>query len=129
MSVLMNMSGTAGTSAYATRMAILFPAHLWLSRKCDIGGMNVLLISVRTEDTKFMSRAFTLASSRWPPKPGSVADDVQPTAPCVSIALWTRGGVGIGGTVKMCRRCAGAWCFAVRFGKVRFRTSCEESVF
>lgn len=53
---------------------------------------NVLLISVRTDDTKFMSRAFTLASSRWPPNPGSAADDVQPTAPCVSKALGSKVG-------------------------------------
>jgi hypothetical protein len=61
-----------------------------------------------------MSRAFTLASSRWPPKPESVADDVQPTAPCVSDAL---------------RDVVGAWCFPVRLGEVCFRTSREESVF
>lgn len=42
-------------------------------------GVDVLLISVRTEDTRLINRAFTLASSRWPPKPGSAADAVQPT--------------------------------------------------
>jgi len=41
--------------------------------------MYVLRMSVRTEDTRLMSRAFTLASSRWPPKPGSAAEAVQPT--------------------------------------------------
>ena len=38
-----------------------------------------ILMSVRTEDTRFINRAFTLASSRCP-KPGSVAPAVQPTA-------------------------------------------------
>jgi hypothetical protein len=36
-------------------------------------------MSVRTEDTKFINRAFTLASSRCP-NPGSAAPAVQPTA-------------------------------------------------
>jgi hypothetical protein len=40
---------------------------------------NVLLISVRTEDTRLIKRAFMLTSSRWPPKPGSDAEFVQPT--------------------------------------------------
>jgi hypothetical protein len=43
------------------------------------GRSHVLLMSVRTEDTRFINRAFTLASSRCP-KPGSVAPAVQPTA-------------------------------------------------
>lgn len=42
---------------------------------------NALLISVRTEDTRLINRALTLASSRCPPKPGSAADAVQPTIP------------------------------------------------
>jgi hypothetical protein len=40
---------------------------------------HVLLISVRTDDTKLIRRAFMLTSSRWPPKPGSDAEFVQPT--------------------------------------------------
>lgn len=43
------------------------------------GGVHVHLMSVRTEDTRLISRAFILASSRGPPKPGSAADAVQPT--------------------------------------------------
>lgn len=39
---------------------------------------DVLLISVRTEETRLINRAFTLASSRCP-KPGSAAPAVQPT--------------------------------------------------
>lgn len=46
---------------------------------------DVLLMRVRTEDTRLMMRAFTLASSRWPPKPGSAADDVQPTVREMSV--------------------------------------------
>jgi hypothetical protein len=40
---------------------------------------------VRTEDTRLMSRAFTLALSCCPPKPGSAADAVQPTAREMSV--------------------------------------------
>jgi len=48
-----------------------------------MSGVDVLLISVRTDETRFINRAFMLASSRWPPKPGS-ADAVQPTESVVS---------------------------------------------
>ena len=41
--------------------------------------VDVLLMSVRTEDTRLINRAFMLASSRCP-KPGSAAPAVQPTA-------------------------------------------------
>lgn len=56
---------------------------------CEIvRGANVLLINVRTEDTKLISLPFTLASSRWPPKPGS-AEDVQPTVPNCVNDMWS----------------------------------------
>jgi hypothetical protein len=44
------------------------------------GVVDVLLISVRTDDTRLINRALTLALSCWPPKPGSAADAVQPTS-------------------------------------------------
>jgi hypothetical protein len=66
----------------------------------NVGG-NVLLISVRTDDTRFISRAFMLASSRWPPKPGSTLP-VHPTVAKVSW-VWKKA------------RCG--------------RTACEEAVF
>jgi hypothetical protein len=56
--------------------------YSWVYSDC---GVNVLRISVRTDETKLISRAFTLASSRWPPKPGSEADAVQPTVEVVSV--------------------------------------------
>lgn len=42
------------------------------------GGVDILRINVRTEETRLINRALTLESSRWPGKPGS-ADAVQPT--------------------------------------------------
>lgn len=39
---------------------------------------DILLMSVRTEDTRLINRAFILASSRCP-NPGSAAPAVQPT--------------------------------------------------
>jgi hypothetical protein len=68
MRVLMNISGTMRVSALSSRVVS--------------GGsvMDVLLISVRTDDTRLIKRALTLALSCWPPKPGSAADAVQPTS-------------------------------------------------
>jgi hypothetical protein len=65
----MNMSGTAAASA----MCSLSTARVLLNWSAD-----VLLISVRTEDTRLINRAFMLASSRCP-NPGSAAPAVQPT--------------------------------------------------
>lgn len=49
-------------------------------------GVDILLIRVRTEETRLINRAFMLASSR-PPKPAS-AEFVQPTTIiCISTAL------------------------------------------
>jgi hypothetical protein len=69
MRVLMNMSGTAGMLALLQKPPTLM---------CGME-LYVLRIRVRTEETRLISRAFTLASSRWPPKPGSAAEAVQPT--------------------------------------------------
>jgi hypothetical protein len=64
--------------------------------------MDVLLISVRTDDTRLINRALTLALSCWPPKPGSAAEAVQPTSstrqsdPCWSChVLWYGGFMGV----------------------------------
>lgn len=56
-----------------THSAFLCCSVVWFG-----GGVAVLLMSVRTDDTRFINRAFTLASSRCP-KPGSAAPAVQPT--------------------------------------------------
>ena len=48
--------------------------------RCIQASKYALLINVRTEDTRFTSRAFTLASSRTPPKPVGSALAVHPTA-------------------------------------------------
>ena len=47
---------------------------------CIQASKYALLINVRTEDTRFTSRPFTLASSRTPPKPVGSALAVHPTA-------------------------------------------------
>jgi hypothetical protein len=82
-------------------------------------GANVHLISVRTEETRLISRAFMLASSRGPPKPGS-ADAVQPTA------TWL-----VECSIVESRL---ALCMCIRAGSERSRrrgkrTACEEAVF
>jgi hypothetical protein len=81
MSVLININGTAIVSIVSivsvypcwTKIALLQATWGWSN-----GGVDVHLISVRTEETRLINRAFTLASSRGPLKPGS-ADAVQPT--------------------------------------------------
>lgn len=83
MSVLMNMSGTRKKSVY------FFAAH----DPSRVVWGDVLRISVRTEDTRLIMRAFTLASSRWPPNPGSAAEAVQPTrhstvSRCCASRIW-----------------------------------------
>ena len=83
-SVLMNMRGTGCVSActfvhYLAWHMVFGHAAMWAMA---LRG-NVLLMSVRTDDTRFISRAFMLASSRWPPKPGSTLP-VHPTVARVS---------------------------------------------
>jgi hypothetical protein len=77
MRVLMNINGTVYMSASSSRSALLFPILYAILEGYSTRGY-VLRMSVRTEDTRLINRAFTLPSSR-PPKPGSDADAVQPT--------------------------------------------------
>jgi hypothetical protein len=77
MRVLMNMSGTMSKSAPSSRSIVPVPILYAIPKRCSRRGY-VLRMSVRTEDTRLINRAFTLPSSR-PPKPGSDADAVQPT--------------------------------------------------
>jgi hypothetical protein len=82
-------------------------------------GVNVHLISVRTEETRLISRAFMLASSRGPPKPGS-ADAVQPTV------AWLVGCSIVESRLALCM------CICARLERSQRcdkRTACEEAVF
>jgi len=76
MRVLININGTASCQQLCPGFVFHPSEGRWLG---EDGGVHVHLMSVRTEDTRLISRAFILASSRGPPKPGSAADAVQPT--------------------------------------------------
>jgi hypothetical protein len=76
------MSGTVHMLAPICHRILSHPALHAIPGECSREG-HVLRMSVRTEDTRLISRAFTLPSSR-PPKPGSDADAVQPTVRAMS---------------------------------------------
>jgi hypothetical protein len=78
----MNMSGTVSKSAPSSRIIVSVPVLYAIPKRWS-GRGYVLRMSVRTEDTRLINRAFTLPSSR-PPKPGSDADAVQPTVRSMS---------------------------------------------
>jgi hypothetical protein len=83
MRVLMNMSGTGVMLVYCFCVSpAAFCCSSMLGRLCVVarrrGEGDILLMSVRTDETRFIKRALMLASSRCP-KPGSTAPAVQPT--------------------------------------------------
>lgn len=117
MRVLINIKGTAAVSVC---LCWLYIPPLQGMRGAETMVKYVRLMSVRTEETRLINRAFMLASSPGRPKPGS-ADAVQPTAIWVSRMFYRMSCVPP--RTCRCARIVGGWRGLINVLRARKRSS------